>query len=412
MDTEPKQSIESIPAFDAFRNLLVENIGYFPTFHYDRNGLAGHRMRIFRTPPAADIRYSERALVRYICLADIITLAVSQNRAELLTSGLCLLAGGELLRHNKFAGLAFIASAFRDHNFVQLGPRQVIDTAIRAAHKQVAWRAVVNLLFPLAHEIGHLPESQKLCPAAIHSDAIYETYSINFEQVRGFTGNFDYRASLLNAESPLNLPTLRQEVASDFFAVAAMTHLPTRCASSDEVYPLDEIVAGILTFPLVMGAESMALKWGAGKLELQDITLAMHCRYSVIIDSIRASIKAQFRGRQDVAEVCRVIDSAVDHNVSQFDSWHLVVWDAFLDYFRLCQRFAQHSIDDILQMLRESRADARRSLAIASHLEMLADDVHGYSIDPDNHKELHEFSLKMKTFDTIVLRGRNALLLN
>lgn len=412
MYPETEQTVESIHAFDSFRKLVAENIGFFPKFHYDRNGLAGHRVRVFRTPPAADIRYSERALVRYICLADVITLAVGQNRAEPLTSGLCLLSGGELLRHNKFAGLAFIASAFRDYNFVQLGPRQVIDTALKAAHMPGAWRAVIDLLFPLAHEIGHLPESQALCPAAIQSDAIYETYSINFEQVRGFTGDFDYRASLSDPESPLNLTTLRQEAASDFFAVATTTRLPMRCNSLDEVYPLDEVVAGVLIFPLVMGVESMALRWGAATPELQDITLAMHCRYSIIIDSVRAAIKSQFRGRQNAAEVDRLIDSVVDHHVSQFDSWHIVVWEAFRDYLRLCQRFAQYSNDDILQVLRESRADARRSMAIASHLEMLADDVHGYSIDTDNHKELREYSRTMKTFDTIIFNGRNALLIN
>lgn len=410
MDSLSEQTVDSIPAFGEFRKLVTENIGYFPSFHYDRNGLAGHRMRVFRTPPAADIRYSERALVRHICLADVIALAVVQNRSEPLTRGLCLLSGGELLRRNRFVGLAFIASAIHDYNFVQLGPRPVVDAALKAAHEQGAWRSVINLLFPLAHEIGHLPESQALCPAAIHGDAIHETYSINYNQVRKFTGEFDYQTSLLNPESPLNLTTLRQEAASDFFAVAAMTHLPMRCASLGEAYPLDEVVFGVLTFPLVMGVESMALRWGVGTRDLQDITLAMHCRYSLIIDSVRAAIKAQFRGRQDSAEVARLIDSVVDHHVRQFDSWHVVVWEAFRGYFRLCQRFAQYSNDDILQDLRESRVDARRSLAIAAHLEMLADDVHGYSIYAENQQELREYSHLMRTFDTIVMHGKNALI--
>ena len=409
MKHKHKRTLENISTFDTFRDIVVENIGYFPNFHYDEGGLAGHRMRVFRNPPSADIRYSERALARYIAIADIIFTGINQHKPEPITSGLCLLSGGELLRQNKFIGFAFIATAFLDYNFVQIPPRQVVDIAIKETEGQGAWHAVINLLFPLAHEIGHLPESQNLCPAAIYSDAIYETYSTNFNQVRRFTGDFDYKSSLQNPRSPLNLTTLRQEAASDFFAVAAMTSLALKSTTPGEQYPLSEVVAGIFTFPLVMGIEAIIQRWGLDKRAVQDITLAMHCRYSLIIDSVRGGLKFPFRGRTNAGEIERYIDSEVDQFVNKYDNFYVLLWNAFLEYLQLSHQFAKYTDNEVINLLRKAKMQPHKSAAIAKHIEMLADDVHGYPINSDNHTKLREYSQAMKTFDRIILLGKNAL---
>jgi hypothetical protein len=405
-------NIEEIPSFDQFRDLIIENIGYFPKFQYDKKGLSGHRMRVFRDPPAADIRYSERALVRYISLVDLILGAIERNKIEALTSGLCLLRGGELLRHNRFAGLGFIAKAFSSNiKFVQLGPQQVVENALKASSQCGSMTAIINLLLPLAHEIGHLPESQALCPRPIHSDAFHETYSINFEMVRRITGEFDYKSSLSNPESPLNLTVLREETASDFFAVASMTYLAMRCTPNGEEYPLIEVVSGILMFPLVMGLESIALKENASRREVQDIILAMQCRYSVMIDSVRACIKSQCRHKSNYVEIEHVIDSCINDLVAKFDKFHCSVWDAFYEYLRINEQFVSYSEAEILELVREIRAIPHKAIAMADYLEALAKDVHGYSINAENEANINGYSLSLKTFDTIILEGENVLFL-
>src|SRR6185312_302317 len=135
------------------------------------------------------------------------------------------------------------------------------DAVLRSALDQSATGnnipALINLLFPLAHEIGHLTEAQQLCPGAIRGDDFLETYRINYERVRPFTGDFDYARHLHDETSPLFLQTLRDEAGSDFFAAAAMTRLFAR---SGDDYPLTAIAGSIFQFPLTMTTEALCVR--------------------------------------------------------------------------------------------------------------------------------------------------------
>jgi hypothetical protein len=135
-----------------------------------------------------------------------------------------LVAGSELPLRNVFSGLALVAHAIDDAGFVRLPHDQIIERAI-AALDGGSVIALPNVVFPLAHEIGHLPQAQALSPRAIQSDELLETYAINYHQVHGFTGEFDYSSSLDDTGSPLSLAIIREEAASDFFGVASITNL-------------------------------------------------------------------------------------------------------------------------------------------------------------------------------------------
>ena len=402
-------SFTGIPAFPVFRELVAHNIGYFPEFVYDRTGTAGHQLRVFRDPPSAEILYSERALVRHVLLGDVVLAALDRNRVDLLTAGLFLVAGGELLRNNRLAGLALVADAYRIANFRVLRPAEMIEHAVRDATERQSVVVTTNLFMPLAHEIGHLPESQALCPDAIRSGAIYETYRINYDMVRPFTGEFDYEPGWTRADSPLNVGVLTEEAASDFFAVAAVTTLAHRMTPAGREYPLVQVASGVLLFPLVMGIQAFLLGHGTTRQDLQEMTLAMQCRYSLLVDSLRACIKSPFRQRRNFAEIEPVIDSSLDEVVATFDKMHLLAWEAGVRYLRLLHEVAPRSDRQILSVVAESARDGRQSLAVAQFLDALAADVHGYSISADNQASLRECSAQLRTFDTIVIQGKNVV---
>jgi hypothetical protein len=122
-----------------------------------------------------------------------------------------------------------------------------------------------------------------------------ETYRINYNLVRGYTGEFDYKASITDPTRPLNVGVLREEVASDYFAVCATVALINDQFGNREEYPLIIVIAVMLMFPLILMLQGLSSR-GTHR-ERQEITLAMQCRSSVITDSVRANLKRTFRKR-------------------------------------------------------------------------------------------------------------------
>ena len=152
-----------------------------------------------------------------------------------------------------------------------------------------------------------------MCPPVLRSDQILETYAINYDVTRASVGDFDYRASLENRASPLYLPTLREEAASDFFAIACVTELLGALAAGTP-FPVEEITLGLHLFPLFLLLDRSGVKDVGQLRDFQDLCLATRCRFTLVTDSTRACIKHLFRERMDdevEAEIDRRVDDAV-----------------------------------------------------------------------------------------------------
>ncbi len=74
MASDLGQALRDRPQYALLRDIVSANIGEFPEIIWDRAGLAGHRVRLFESG-VWEIRFSERALARYIELADLILVA-------------------------------------------------------------------------------------------------------------------------------------------------------------------------------------------------------------------------------------------------------------------------------------------------------------------------------------------------
>jgi hypothetical protein len=401
MTTEFRTRLEALDQFAIFRGVIEQNIGYFPTIHYDPTGSA-HRVRQFTNPPAAEVRYSIRALARYIEIGDIGTEAKTRKSDRVLMAGMCLLMGGELLRNDRFFGLAFVARAIQEIGFNKMSDATILQTALDNAAKGDNVLALINLFLPLAHEIGHLTEAQLLGPAAIHGDGIFETYRINYRAVLSFTGEFDYSASLADPASPLCLAVLREEAASDFFATAAVATTLHRSLKPGDTYPLDLLASGVFMFPLVMTVQALCFK-NLSKPELQQATLAMHCRYSLLKDSVRAFAKGMFNKRQDFAEIESTIDRIIDGVIAEFDEYFELVWDAFMAFAKEFMILKQLDEPQVFARLRETSRDVNRRLAIARYLETISQEVQAYPINADNLGNLRKYVDVLRTFDTITI---------
>jgi hypothetical protein len=175
-ETQPTDPFE-VPAFATFRELIVQNLGFFPEISYDRRGRK-HRVRRFDQP----ILLSEFALGRHKRLLDLTNVAYESRSTAYLSAGLCLLLGGDWLLSNKFPGLGLVAHAFREHEFsVESVTDPVAKLLADAAQDHVG--ALINLFFPIAHEIGHFPAAQAYCPLEIKeqimSEEFLKTYEIN-----------------------------------------------------------------------------------------------------------------------------------------------------------------------------------------------------------------------------------------
>jgi hypothetical protein len=403
MHRDFETELKSLRQFDLLRAVVTENIGYFPQIRYDRTGRYGHRTQIF--DDGVELEFSERAIARHIELGDIVLNAYQRKSRSGLVAGMCLMFGGELLRNNSSAGLAFVARALRDVGMRKLPHAEIIGRVVDAAKSGASVIQLVNLLLPLAHEIGHLPESQALCPKAILGDDLLETYRINYNRARSLTGEFDYASSFNDSNSRLNLALLREEAASDFFSVACMSHVVRRTLPAGADFPIAELAFGILLAPVVTALEEMFLKDLSSKRELQELILVMQCRFSLMVDSLRACVKTLFHHQTNYAAMEPVIDAAIDGMTEEIDKIGDLTWEAFRDYIVVCRELRLLDEQGVLDYVGRSVGDANRSILMADYLDRMSEEMHGYPISVASQAALNAHSEALRTFDAIILAG-------
>ena len=98
-----------------------------------------------------------------------------------LANHLLLRRGTELLLNNAFAGISYIALASKGPTLIAYeASLKSIDNAVKGS--QVGnLHSILFLFYPLAHEIGHSVEGQRLCPSAIQGTEILDTYAMNYK---------------------------------------------------------------------------------------------------------------------------------------------------------------------------------------------------------------------------------------
>ena len=68
-----------------------------------------------------------------------------------------------------------------------------------------------------------------------------------------------------------------------------------------------------------MALEAICLQEQPTTRSIQDSVLAMSCRLSVLIDSVRAAAKSLFAGQSDVETAHRTVDQTVDSIAQEVD---------------------------------------------------------------------------------------------
>lgn len=366
-------NLDELPSFSVFCDLVQHRIGFMPSYLWHDVGLSGHRVRVFENPPGAEIRLSKMALARYIRISDIFSGALQRNSTNFLHDCLCIEAGSYELLSNRLPGLALVARGFKRVLITRIPAVTSLENLLKSAQREVF--PLISLLLPLAHQIGHVPEAQALCPKATMEDVFLETLRINYERVAEFSGKFDYSTSLSDPTSPVNLAALRQEVAAEYFATCALCVLVAKTLSPGEAYPIRTVAAGILMFPIAMAFEALCLGKPLNIRILQDITLAMECRYSVLVDGVRGSIKSIFKTQPDRQEVFQIIDDEIDDVHLQLYNLQQLIWPAMTAYSEFLSEAAEWNVDKVLKYAREATPDIRQQLAIAEYISVLLNEV-------------------------------------
>jgi hypothetical protein len=404
----PRLDFDAVPTFSIFRDLIRQNIGHFPDFSCDSVTLSGHRIRVFYDPPSAEILLSERALARYLRVADILVAALQRKNAEFIANCLCIEAGGEFLISNRFQGLALIAHGFKSVHVRRLSVRKGLESATTAAQDPNEVLPLISLLLPLAHEIGHLPQAQAFCPKAVMGEEFLETFRVNYEEVKSFTGEFDYATSLADKRSPINLATLRQEIAADYFATCALSTLFAKTNMGQE-YPITPLTFGLLLFPIAMAFEDLSLGRGRSPRAIQEASLAMQCRQSVLIDSLRACLKSFFEQRPNRENVFEVIDATINRVHEQLYALQLWMWGGMRSYIELVNKMSSWDFAQVLAYAREATPDVRQQLGVANYISVLLNDLDAYPLSSENEESLRAYTSALMTFDSVVIDGENAV---
>jgi len=375
-------NLEALPRFSVFCDLVQHTIGFRPSYLWDDDRLSGHRVRVFENPSGAEIRLSKTALARYIRISEILFGAMQRNTTNFAHDCLCIEAGGHHLLSNQIQGLALVARGFKRVLVTRIPAITTLDNFLDSAKKEVF--PLISLLLPLGHEIGYIPEAQALCPKAIMGNVFLETLRIGYERVVGFTGKFDYSTSFFDPASPLNLAVLRREVAADYFAICTLCLLVAKTLAPGEAYPIRTVAGGTLIFPIAMAFEAICLSKSLTIRSLQGITLAMACRFSVLIDGIRGSIKSAFKHQPDKQEVFQIIDDEIDDVHRQLYDLQQLIWPAMTSYAEFLNETAEWELDRVLKYAREATPDIRQKVAIAEYISVLLNEVDSPQLFEEN----------------------------
>jgi hypothetical protein len=403
---EPWADIVATEEYALFREIVTQNIPQYPDIRYDRSGRSSHRTRNF-TDGEAEINISERALARYIGLLDLLLAKPGEAGEPAITAGLLAMSGGDALLQNNIYGLPLLIRGFERIRFRRVPWARTIETLIERvrAHDTMS---IVELFVPVAHEIGHVQVAQALAPRELQSDAIGETYRRSYDFVLRFTGEFNYAEACGREGSRLHLQALRAEFASDWFATNAVVSLIQRLSTPGTEFPLQMLAFALLSFPLIMALEDIVVDRVATRRDLQEATLGMQCRYSVIIDSVRDAVKGLYRHTPQYAEVEKVIDETIDEVTRVVDELHFKAWTAMLDYVRIVQEVAALSHLDVRGELNKMCTVEQR-LALAQYLDSLVQDGPFYPTLTEHVDWLAAAADRLRTFESITVDGNGGV---
>jgi hypothetical protein len=386
--------LSGIPAFETLMSLVAQNIQVTPEVKLDEKGFA-HRVQNFETPELRPrVLFSKRALVRYKCQFDVLNGALVKKSAESLCAGACLLLGKELLLTNRFAGAAFIAHAFEKLRATYMREDHVFEHMLQGLRENEQG-ALINFFLPLAHEIGHLERSQALAPADIHSEKFFDTYRINYERIWPIIGDLDYVGSQKNDQSPLFLPLLREEVISDWFAVCAVFAVICKTTKNGEFELLSDF-SNLIMFPLVAAFEATCLKEWPSTHFVQEVLLATQCRYSLLIDSMRATAKSIFP--KNHAE----IDGAITEIVKLYKESLGLIWDCAIQLNSLIRELMRLSDAEVAKYIGD-RTSSAQWMPLHSYLLDVLEDSKGYALFESNRIALRRALNSMVNFETVIM---------
>lgn len=405
--TEFSDLLLDAPAYGRFRRIVDKNVGFFPELRFADQGLADHRVRIFGGDRVPEIIVSERALVTSEYLGDVIFDASNTGDTERAARSLAVQYGIELFLRNRIQGLAFVA-----HGYEVLGVMRapIVDVLRRLADFESADTQVshlVRVFYPLGHEIGHFDAAQALAPAIFRGDAMIEVCEFNYPLVVEFTGDFDIEAALNRPDSPLFVSHLREEVIADWFAIASLSHLVYQSVSEPTEgrveFPLLEFVLHALTLPVVNALQSLFLGKEFSKSLVQETALALHCRYSTAIDSIRGMLNAMFVQGANADAVQNQVDAAVDTAVTEMDELFRMVHGALLALYDLQKEFFEFGETEVVEALARILADPQKQVPLGNLMQQIVEDSKGYPLSRANRHFLEESWRSLLTFEKIVI---------
>ena len=70
--SELQHQLVDLEAFAKFRTTVDREIGKLPTIVFESIGLAGHRARVFTSPPSVEVVVSERDIWNYVRFFDLL----------------------------------------------------------------------------------------------------------------------------------------------------------------------------------------------------------------------------------------------------------------------------------------------------------------------------------------------------
>jgi hypothetical protein len=402
MMAERQINLSEIPAYESFVELVAKNIEVLPEVKLDENGTR-HRIQIFDEPDAIPrVLFSKRALARYKCSKDVLGYALAKKSPESLCSAACLLLGKDLLLNNRFSGAALIARAFTSLRATYLPDDGVFEYMVKGVREDDQ-AATINFFHPLAHEIGHFSRSQALGPADIHGPKFLDTYRINYKQICPILGDLDYRACQNSEASPLYLPLLREEVISDWFAVNAVIYLICRRSQNGEFH-MTEAFSNLIMFPLVAAFEETCLKEWRSTQFVQEVLLATQCRYSILIDSMRATAKNLFpRAHSD-------IDQALSEIEDYYQESLRTIWDAATQFVSLSGELMKLSDVQIADYVRKT-VPSRQWFHLHAYLTAILKDSKGYPLFESNREALRKAFDSMITFESMVVTDNGVIVI-
>ncbi|MDE5446690.1 hypothetical protein GWG65_36105 [Bradyrhizobium sp. CSA207] len=395
-------NLSGIPAYETFVRLVTQNIGVMPEIKLDENGTA-HRIQIFDGPDAIPrVLFSKRALARYKCCKDVLGYVLGKKSPESLCNMACLLLGKDLLLNNRFAGAALIAHAFTKLRSKYTCDSEVFDYML-AGVREDNQAATINFFHPLAHEIGHLERAQALAPAPIHSDKFLDTYRINYDAIWPIVGDLDYQACQKDEQSPLYLPLLREEVISDWFAVNAVMYLVCH-RTRDRKFEMTEAFASLVMFPLIAAFEETCLKEWRSTRFTQQVLLATQCRFSILIDSMRATGKKLFPNHHaDVDESMRDMNTLYDEALR-------IIWQGAVQFMSLSGDLMKLTDFEVAEYIRKE-THKEQWFDLHSYLAAILDDSKGYPIFESNRAALRKAFDTMITFEALVIMDNGVVII-